>query len=79
MSNSFSRRAAIAGYDLVVGFVDPITIGAMKRWWFPSARIWASANGARGDADAVAANLPPRGQKRIRSKASQLALQNLFR
>jgi hypothetical protein len=75
MSNSFSRRAAIAGYDLVAGFVDPITIGAMKRWWFPSARIWASANGARGDADAVAANLPPRGQKRIRSKASQLALQ----
>lgn len=74
MSIPFSRRSAIAGYDLIAGLIDPMTIGAMKHWWFPSARIWAAANGARGDADAVAATLLPRGQKRIQSKASALAL-----
>jgi hypothetical protein len=75
MSNSFSRRAAIFGYDMIAGAIDPMTIGAMKRFLFPSARIWAAANGARGDADAVSTMLPPRGQKRIQSKASKLALE----
>lgn len=64
----------ITGYDAIGGIVDPMTIGALKRWWFPAARIWAAANGAQGDADAVAETLPPRSQRRIQSKAAQIAL-----
>lgn len=65
----------IAGYDAIGSIVDPMTIGALKRWWFPAARIWAAANGAEGDAIAAAEALPPRSQRRIQSKAARLALQ----
>lgn len=73
MTNSFSRRALIAGYDRIGGLVDPFTIASFKRWLFPSLRIWAAANAAKGDADLLAPHLPERGQRRLRQKAAQLA------
>jgi hypothetical protein len=32
-------------------WLDPVALGAMRRWFFPLSRLWAAANAAEGDID----------------------------
>jgi hypothetical protein len=32
-------------------WIDPVVLGALRRWYFPLSRLWAAANAADGDVD----------------------------
>jgi hypothetical protein len=45
------RRAVRSPLGAVVArpWVDPVALGALRRWYFPLSRLWAAANAAEGD------------------------------
>ncbi|HJQ59670.1 MAG TPA: hypothetical protein VJ890_22370, partial [Vineibacter sp.] len=45
------RRAACSPLGAIVArpWIDPVALGAMRRWFFPLSRLWAAANAAEGD------------------------------
>ncbi|HEX2885179.1 hypothetical protein [Vineibacter terrae] len=47
------RRAARSPLGAIVArpWVDPVALGALRRWFFPLSRLWAAANAAEGDVE----------------------------
>jgi len=47
------RRAVRSPLGAMVArpWVDPVGLGALRRWFFPLSRLWAAANVAEGDVD----------------------------
>jgi hypothetical protein len=47
------RRAARSPLGAVVArpWVDPVALGALRRWFFPLSRLWAAANAATGEVE----------------------------
>jgi hypothetical protein len=47
------RRAVRSPLGAVVArpWVDPVALGALRRWYFPLSRLWAAANVAEGDVE----------------------------
>lgn len=73
MSANLLRHLHIRGFDALGPGIDPALIWLLKRYHFPSSRLWAAANASDGDLDAFADRLPPRQAKRAAGAVARQA------
>lgn len=76
MGRSLLQRAALHGYDAIGVGLDPVLLWMLRSFHFPSARLWAAANGA-ADHAAFVAGLPDARRRRAANAAGRAAFDAL--
>jgi len=78
MAGMLGRRALAFGFDMIGAGMDPALIWMLKRYHFPSSRLWAAANASAGDLAALSACLPEKARRRAELAMARAAYRSLL-